>query len=210
MNEQITVFGANGRVGHRVVGEALRRGYRVVAFVHDKTDLIESRQLKIVRGDIYDAEQVERALVGSTAVISALGSWGTPKKDILTAGMGNVIPAMGRHRIPTVISLTGADARAAGDQLSFIHRLTHFFLMFAIRKIMIDGERHIALLETSGLDWTVVRSPVMAVNEKRAERYELSMRRPMPWRTVAYESVALAMVNAVQDRTWKCQAPYIR
>lgn len=209
MNERITVFGANGRVGCRVVAEALKRGYDVTAFVHNKTNLVESDRLTIVRGDIYNAEDVDRALAGSTAVVSALGSWGTSKKDILTAGMTHIIPAMRRRRISTIISLTGADARAAGDHLSFIHRVTHFFLMFAIRRILVDGEQHIALLEDSGLDWTAVRSPVMVANDKIAERYRLSMKRPAPWRTVAYGSVALAMVNAVQDRTWTRRAPYI-
>jgi putative NADH-flavin reductase len=210
MNEQITVFGANGRVGRRVVAEALKRGYKVVAFVHDKTNLIESDQLKVVHGDIYKPEDVDLALAGSTAAVSALGSWGTPKKDILTVGMTNIIPAMRRRRISSIISLTGADARAPGDHLGFIHRVTHFFLLFAIRGILVDGEKHIDLLERSGLDWTVIRSPVMVANDKTAERYSLGMKRPMPWRTVAYQSVALAMVNAIQDRTWGCRAPYIK
>jgi putative NADH-flavin reductase len=210
MNEQMTVFGASGRVGRRVVAEALSRGYTVVAFVHGKTDLKESDQLKVVRGDIYNAEDVDRALAGSTAVVSALGSWGTPKKDILTAGMTNIIPAMRRRRIVTIVSLTGADARAQDDHLSFIHRVMHFFLLFAVRGILVDGEQHIDLLERSGLEWTVIRSPVMIANDKATERYSLSMTRPMPWRTVAYQSVALAMVNAVQDRTWERRAPYIK
>lgn len=207
MTQQVTVFGANGRVGRRVVAEALRRGYEVVAFVHSKTDLVPSEQLRIVRGDIYNSDDVDRALVGSTAVISALGSWGTSRKDILTVGMTHVLPAMQRQGVSTIVSLTGADARAPGDTLGVIHRLMHAFLMGVAPKIMVDGEQHIALLAESGLDWTVFRSPVMHAG--KSGRYALTQKRPLPWQTIAYDSVALAMVNSLQDRTWSKAAPYI-
>jgi putative NADH-flavin reductase len=207
MTQQITVFGANGRVGRRVVAELLQRGDRVVAFVHSKTDLTPSNRLQIVSGDIYSPADVERALTGSRVVVSALGSWGTPRKDILTVGMTHIIPAMKRAGSATIVSLTGADARAPGDTFGIVHRLMHALLMVIVPKIMIDGEQHIALLAKSNLDWTVIRSPVM--RSGNSGQYVLTQKRPLPWRTVAYDTVALAIVNSTQDRTWAKAAPYI-
>lgn len=207
MTQQVTVFGANGRVGRRVVAELLQRGDTVVAFVHSKTDLPPSDRLEVIYGDIYNPADVERALAGSRAVVSALGSWGTPGKDILTVGMTNIIPAMQHVGARTIVSLTGADARAPGDTLSLVHRLMHAFLMIVAPKIMMDGEQHITLLADSRLDWTVVRSPVMV--NKTTNKYQLGRRRPQPWRTIAYDLVAQAMVNSLQDRTWSRAAPYI-
>ena len=207
MTQQVTVFGANGRVGRRVVAELLRRGNTVVAFVHSKTDLSPSDQLQIIYGDIYNPADVERALAESTAVVSALGSWGTPRKDILTVGMTHIIPAMKHVGVSTIVSLTGADARAPGDILGVVHRFMHAFLMIVAPKIMMDGEQHIALLADSGLDWTVIRSPIMV--NKTTSKYQLGRRRPLPWRTIAYGLVAQAMVNSLQDRTWSQAAPYI-
>lgn len=209
MNEQITVFGANGRVGRLVVAELVQRGYTVQAFVHNKSNFVETPQLKIIQGDIYSPQDVERALDGSQAVISTLGSWGSPMKNILTVGMTHIIPAMKRRGISTIVSLTGADARAKADMLGLIHRLTRPLLTIFMGRIMADAERHIELLEKSGLDWTVVRSPVMLKRRPNHDRYKLDVKRPLPWQTVPYRLVALAIVNAVQDRTWSQEAPYI-
>ena len=209
MNEQVTVFGANGRVGRLVVAELVNRGYTVVAFVHNASRFVETPQLKVIQGDIYNAADVERALADSTAVISALGSWGTPMKNILTVGMKHIIPAMKAQGVSTIISLTGADARAKGDELGLVHRLTYPFLTAFMGKILSDGERHMSLLEKSSLDWTVVRSPFMMKRTPNHERYKLDLRRPFPWQTVPYRLVALAIVNALQDRTWSKEAPFI-
>lgn len=208
MAEQLTVFGANGRVGRRVAAEALARGYSVVAFVHSRSQLATHDNLRIVQGDIYNPADVARALEGSTAVVSALGSWSTAAKDILTAGMTTIIPAMRRSGVATIISLTGADARSPGDKRSIIHNLMHAFLMVIAPKIMVDGEQHITLLADSSLDWTVLRSPIMKP-KAGAGRYALSDTRPLPWQLISYDTVALAMVNALQDRTWSKAAPYV-
>lgn len=209
MSEQITVFGANGKVGQLVVSELIARGYTVVAFVHNASHFTDSPQLKVCRGDIYDAQQVNQALAGSTAVISALGSWGTKKKNILSVGMSHIIPAMKAYGITRIVSLTGADARASGDDLGLIHRLTHPVLSVVMSKIMGDGELHLSLLEKSELDWTVIRSPIMSKRQTRTDQYTLNKRRALPWQTIPYRLVALSMVNAIQDRTWSKQAPYI-
>ena len=209
MDEQVTVFGASGRVGRRVVAELVNRGYMVVAFVHGESHFIETPQLRVLQGDIYTSDTVERALAGSTVVISALGSWGTPKKDILTVGMTHIIPAMQKHGISRIVSLTGADARAPGDSLGFIHKLTHSLLMHVMRKILVDGEGHIELLKESGLDWTVIRSPIMIKRRPRHDRYILGTKRPLPWQAIPYQLVALALVDAAQGPTWIQDAPYI-
>ena len=209
MAGQVTVFGASGRVGRRVVAELISREYTVVAFVHGKNNFVETARLRVVQGDVYNSDDVARALEGSMAVISALGSWGTPLKNILTIGMTNILPAMKAQGIATIISLTGADARASGDELGLVHRLSRPFLMAVMGPILTDGEHHIQLLEASDRDCTVIRSPIMTTRTPKHDRYLLDVRRPFPWRTIPYRLVALAMVNALQDRTWHQSAPYI-
>lgn len=89
----IAVFGANGRVGSLVVSELLTRGYGVRAFVHG-----EPRErltgVTYIQGDVADAAKVAEALTGADAVISALGSWGTPSKDILRTAMKTIVPLL--------------------------------------------------------------------------------------------------------------------
>jgi putative NADH-flavin reductase len=206
--QQVTVFGANGRVGRLVVAGLLQRGYRVVAAVHSDKNLPDHDNLTILSVDIYDAASIERALQGSDAVVSALGSWGTKRKDILTVGMTNIIPVMERLRIVRIVSLTGADARATGDKMGLMHRMTHLMLGIIAPRILRDGERHIALLEQSQLDWAIVRSPIMSKG-KSVGHGVLSMYRPLPWQRISYQYVAEAMVQSLDTDEWLQKAPYI-
>lgn len=206
---QITVFGANGRVGSLIVQMALQEGHNVTAFVHGNSNLQANKKLQLFQGDIYNSEDVQKALSGSEVIISALGSWGTPNKDVLTTGMTHIISAMQQHSIKRIISLTGADAIAYGDSVSIAQKVTHTFLGLFAGKILTDGEQHIELLQKSNLYWTVVRSPVM--NEKGdPTQFMLVAKKPSILSTIHRQSVARCMVNLIQDTTYLKKLPYIR
>jgi putative NADH-flavin reductase len=205
--KHVTVFGANGRVGRLIVSGLLERGHTVTAFVHTAGDMKGTDQLRVLEGDIYEAESVEDAVAGADVVISALGSWGTPRKDILSTGMKHIIPAMQSHGVKRLISLTGAEARADGDHLSLIHRAAHFAASLLAGKILRDGESHIRQLEGSKLDWTVIRSPIM--NESGSSHYVLKPKRPYPWQTINRQAVADAMVQQLNDSHFSSQSPFI-
>ncbi len=206
---QVTVFGATGQVGRRIVTLLLAHGVRVVAAVHGDNILPAHDRLTILAVDIYDADSVARALKGSTAVISALGSWGTKRQDVLTVGMKHIVAGMQAQSMMRLISLTGAEARATGDQLGLIHRLMHTALLVVASKILRDGEYHIGLLEVSELDWTVIRSPIMS-NTDSVSAGVLSKSRPLPWQRISRQAVSMAMVQLLDDDGWNKQAPYIR
>jgi putative NADH-flavin reductase len=204
---KITVFGANGKVGRLVVEQLLAGGHEVTAFVHRSHAFAAHPSLAIAQGDIYNTGQVAAAVAGSQAVISALGSWGTPKKDVLASATRNIIPAMQAAGITRIVSLTGADARAAGDTLSPIHRITHLMISALAGKVLHDGEDHIRLLAASSLDWTVLRSPPMTGSTTHT--YNLVQKRPMPWATVPRNAVATAMVDQLTKTDFLRQSPYI-
>lgn len=204
---QVTVFGANGRVGRLVVTELLRRGHRVTAFTHRHAELPADDRLQIVQGDIHDLVTVQRALVGSQAVISALGSWGTPSKDIVSGGMQAIIPAAENEGISRLVSLTGSEARLAGDELTLIHRLAHAAASLLAGRILRDGEAHLRLLSQSRLDWTVLRSPVM--NTWGSSNFRVVTGRPLPWTTIHRQAVATALVNQLDDFSHNRTSPFI-
>lgn len=205
--KNLVVFGANGRVGRLIVEYALADGHYITAFVHRKHDLPDSPLINIVQGDIYNIADVEKALRGADAVVSALGSWGTPKKDVLAAAMTNIIPIMQKLHINKIVSLTGADARARGDTLGLLHRMSHVFFSLIAGKVLRDGERHIRLLEASNLDWVVIRSPVM--RPVKSITYTLNDIRPMPWASVQRSAVARAMLTEAVRPSRSQGAPFI-
>jgi putative NADH-flavin reductase len=203
---KIVVFGANGRVGSLVVAELLSRGHKVKAFVHSGSKFKDNPNLEIIKGDVYNAKDVDTAIHGSNAVISALGSWGTPKKNILTEGMKNIIPAMQQNKVKRIVSLTGSDASAPNDAENLLHRVSHLALLVVASKILKDGENHIKLLVESKLDWTVLRSPIM--NDK-GSKFIVANTRPKPWATINRKSVVLAMMDLIESNQNLNKALYI-
>ena len=70
---RITIFGAAGDVGSRVVTEALSRGHEVTAVVRNPTQFSKLPAEAIARsGDAGNAENVARLIAGQDVVISAI------------------------------------------------------------------------------------------------------------------------------------------
>jgi len=202
---RITVFGASGKVGSLVVEEALRRGYTVVAFVHSHNLFSPSGRLIIQKGDIYNAEDVANTLRGSDAVVSCLGSWGTPKRNVLASAMGNIIPAMREQKISRIVTLTGIGVQ---QNPGVLHRsLLRLLGPLPAGKVFRDAEAHLQMLAQSGLSWTAICSPVM--NNIGGADYTLSLRMGFLLATVSRVSVAAALLDQIELNGYTGKAPTI-
>jgi putative NADH-flavin reductase len=204
---QITVFGASGRVGVRVVELALKKGYTVVAFVHSRNPFQGTPRLIVHQGDIRNPRDVEAALKHSKAVVSCLGSWHSKRKDILSTAMRVIIPEMQAHRIRRIVTLTGADALAPGETPHGSHKLAHILLKIGARKVLGDGEVHMQLLSQSKLAWTTIRSPIMNNFGKRG--YRLGFHAISPLATIRRQAVARALVAQIIRPDYVGKAPFI-
>lgn len=204
---KIIVFGANGRVGQLVVARLLADNHSVKAIVHRNNPFATHANLEVISADIYKPDQYITAIKGCDAVVSTLGSWGTPQKDILATGMQHIIPAMQQYGVSRIVSLTGADARATSDTMSWAHYVGRGLLLIFAKKILLDGEKHLELLEESELEWTVVRSPIM--RQKGKSNFNLTAKRPYPWQTIRRQNVANAIVMLAIPTSYSQQAPFV-
>jgi putative NADH-flavin reductase len=153
---RVLVLGASGRTGRQVVEQALGHGHEVTAFVRDPARLdIEHERLSVIVGDVTDAADVQRAVDGQDAVISALGSAGARPVHLYSDGIANTVRAMtarGVHRL-VVISAGGAGAKPGELPLS----LRLFRSTPAMREVYEDMERMEGDIMLSDLVWTIVR-----------------------------------------------------
>lgn len=205
---KIVVLGASGKVGREVVKLQLAEGQEVIAFVHSRSPFEEHENLKIIKGDVHNPDDLDKALKNADSVICALGSWGTKQKDILSSATENILPIMKKYKISRFISVSGSDAEANGDKNSLIHKASRLGFNAFFGKILIDAEKHIKLLENSDLNWTVVRSPAMN-NLGKINNYSLAESRPLPWQTVNRQSVAKALIDQLNSEQWLKKAPFI-
>jgi len=83
----LILFGASGTIGQRILAEALRRGHAVTAVSRDPSRITQNDlQLKIVRGDVLDPENIAALACGHDAMISAVGPGkGNPQEVVAAA-----------------------------------------------------------------------------------------------------------------------------
>jgi uncharacterized protein YbjT (DUF2867 family) len=165
----VAITGASGKTGWRVADEALRRGLRVRAIVRPGSELppalaeaerqnrLEVRRLELAQGDA-----LQHALAGCDALVIATGARPTVNLagplQVDAVGVREQIlacRAVGLKRVVLVSSL------CAGR---WLHPLNLFGLILVWKRL---GERW---LETSGLDWTVVRPGGLSEDDSRSTR----------------------------------------
>lgn len=159
---KLTIFGASGKTGIPLTEQALAAGHEVTAFVRDPNKLpIRHERLTVIQGDAADAAAVERAVAGADAVISALGPTPTAPKGIHTTATRNIVAAMKKQGVRRLVSLTGAGVAAPEDQPKLVNHIIKLALKTLAGDVLRDGEGHAKVIQSSDLDWVIVRGPVL-------------------------------------------------
>lgn len=151
---KILVLGANGRTGRLVVEQALATGHTVTAFVRDPAKFqLTGERLSIANGDARDLDDLVAALEGQDAVINTIG--GAERKLIATT-TAELVAAMRKRGVKRVVAMSTFIAMPN-------FRPTGMMRLFPrlARGMAKDDVAGVALLEASGLDWTIVNATLL-------------------------------------------------
>lgn len=167
---RLTVFGATGFVGRKIVEEALLRGHSVRAFsrniAHGNG---HGEQYEIYPGNALDYRSVKGAVKDVHAVVSALGQRSGGKVDLMSSAMKNIIRAMEEAGVSRIIAVGGAGILQAEEQV--LVRDQRNFPPF-LQEVSADHLRVFHLLQKSALNWTIVCPPFIQQGEKTG-RYQV-------------------------------------
>ena len=160
---RVIVFGATGGLGSASVQKALVAGHRVTAFARNPDKVrVRHDRLEIEKGDVLDREAVGRALREHDAVLSALGpSAGTRAGTLISTGASAIIEGMKSAGVRRLVFASGLMVGRAAGMGFFKRRLIGFFRLMN-HALYVDKVRAEASVRTSGLDWIIVRPPVLA------------------------------------------------
>ncbi|MDR6554368.1 SDR family oxidoreductase [Paenibacillus qinlingensis] len=165
------LLGATGRVGRRILDQALQDGHTVTAIVRN-TEKVTLRpdRLTLLQGDACSAADLERAMPGVDIVVSCLGTDGGTVLTEATPLLIGAMKAAGVSRVVTVGTAGILQSREHPGLLRFEAPDTR-------RSSTRAAEEHRqawALLAASGLRWTVVCPTYLpdgeAQGQFRAER----------------------------------------
>jgi putative NADH-flavin reductase len=159
---RLTVFGASGGTGRRLLEQALSAGHHVTAVTRHPDSIPPREGLSVVGADVADAAAVDATIAGSDAVLSALGvSYSRKPISVYSQGTTNIIAAMHRHGVKRLVVVSSAPldpAYRASDSFFFTRVMEPLFMRRPGRTTYDDMRRMESLVRASGLDWTIIRS----------------------------------------------------
>ncbi|MEV5721435.1 NAD(P)-binding oxidoreductase [Amycolatopsis mediterranei] len=190
---KITVLGATGGVGGEVVKQALDRGWDVTAVVRDPAKL--QLPARVVVAGFQDHEKLAAAVEGRDAVISAVGSRDRGPATVCVDGARAAIEAGAKRLL--VVSAGGMHTEGDGF---FTRSLVKPLLNQVLKHGWADMLAMEAVVEATGLDWTIVRPP-MLLNGPRTGNVASRLDGNVRTFTIRRADVAAYLLDAVADPT---------
>jgi uncharacterized protein YbjT (DUF2867 family) len=199
---RLTVFGATGGIGTRLVRRALDAGHHVTAVVRDPGRMPADLRGRadVVRADIMDPAAIEQAVKGADAVVSAMGPRDRGARTVCRDSSRSIIAAMratGAGRF-LMVSM-GAIGGEPGDDPFTRYVVKPLILGRILRNGIADMRAAEAQVRDSGLDWTIVRPPRLT-NAAGKDHYLKAVDRSVTGGfSVARDDVAKALLDLTGD-----------
>jgi len=203
---KIAVIGANGRTGKLFVDAALAAGHTVRAGVRHASRLEPNDQLDIMTCDATDENQLRDLLKGADAVASFIGHVRGSTPDVQTVATKNMISVMKKLGETRIISLTGTGVRFTGDRVTLFDKILNRSIKIIDPKRIQDGNKHVALLKQSGLDWTIIRA--LKLQNTKPRPFQLLEHGPSKL-YCSREEVAQATLQVIEQHSFIREAPIL-
>jgi len=189
---KLFLIGATGRTGQEVVQQALARDHRVTAFVRSPENIrLKNERLTVLKGNAMDENELFRAMQNHDAVISTLG----PREVFKPSSMLHdsalaTTRAMNRSGVKRLVVLS-----AAAHFPGILNRIASFIM----RNHMRDSLAMEAIVQASGLDWTIARPPRLTQEGYTTYRSREDAAPRMGF-SLSRKAVAAFMLDAIEQR----------
>jgi putative NADH-flavin reductase len=167
---RILIIGGTRGIGLESVDFALELGHHVTLLARQPDKVrVRHERLRVVPGDVLDAQSVNSAMKEQDAVILSLGMGITfsPVK-LFSEGTRNVLRAMAEHGVRRLVCVTGIGAGDSRGHGGFLY--DRIFQALLIRTVYEDKDRQEALIRASDRDW-VIAWPGFLTNGPRTGKY---------------------------------------
>ncbi|MFJ9950967.1 NAD(P)-dependent oxidoreductase [Kitasatospora sp. NPDC091207] len=169
---RITVFGATGNVGSRIVTEALARGHEVTAVLRDPTRPHGLPSAAVIAtGDARDPEDVARLAAGQSVVISATRPAPGSEPELAVATRGLLAGLAGTDVRLLVVGGAGSLTLPGGDGATVIDAPDFPAAWLPIA--LACGEQLALHQASTDVDWAYLSPAALLEPGPRTGRYRL-------------------------------------
>jgi len=232
-NMRVLIFGSSGPSGIALVRKTLEVYPSSTIFLYVRSpqkipeDLAQHPSIFVIRGQITDLGEVETALLGGPqtttdrkdsqpvdVVLSALGPTGPfhPSDRPFAKFYTSLTSLMSKHSVKRLIVLCTASYSDPHDKFNPItYGLVTFVRTFAYRAFAdfrAVGEVVRANGDKNGLEWTVVRIPVLT-NDESEEVVEGYIGDGKTGNMLSRKAFAAFCIGEIEKREWVGKAPFI-
>lgn len=212
----IAVYGASGRVGSRIVREALDRGHALTGIGRTPANITERHErLTVVRGDVTDTASVIELVAGHDVVISAVGGVNPDSDDPMLS-----IPRQATGSLVEALRALGDDAprmMVIGGARTTLDRepgVPYFELQVDDLGMEIEGTRvtvsmigHALALDylrtLTDIEWTFIAPPLDLPQGERTGVFRVgpgvAMRDAEGRNSVSMEDLAVAIIDEIES-----------
>lgn len=205
---RIALFGATGGTGRAVIDQALQAGHQVTALARDVDKLPPKHGLTVLKGDAMVAEDVDRTLANTDAVVVALGNsqnafallFGarrTTQRDICEAGTRNILAAIGDRDDRPIIVVSAFGVGDTRDKLPLMFKL---FYRFFLREQIADKERQQALLKASNANYVQIQ-PVALADKPASGKWTATLDGTLGGSEVSRHDLAAVVLSQLTTKT---------
>src|ERR671921_1179752 len=187
--------------------QALAQGYEVTALARNPSAVApEDNRPRVLQGNALDASEVEAAVAGQDAVLSALGTSSARPTTLFSESTHNLIGAMDKHGVRRLVCITGVGVGDSKGHVGFLY--DRIIRPFVVRNVYEDKERQEEAIQQSDLEWVIVR-PARLTDEPAKGEYSVFLKGSYKAKTISRADVADFMLAQVKDGTYVHKTPVI-
>jgi putative NADH-flavin reductase len=160
----------------------------------------------VLQGNALDASEVEAAVAGQDAVLSALGTRSARRTTLFSESTHNLISAMDKHGVRRLVCITGIGVGDSKGHVGFLY--DRIIRPFVVKNVYDDKERQEEAIKQSDLDWVIVR-PARLTDEPAKGEYRVYLGGSYTAKTISRADVAAFMLAQLTDDTYVRKMPVI-
>jgi uncharacterized protein YbjT (DUF2867 family) len=157
----VTVFGATGAIGSLTVNELLTNGHTVTAYARNPNKIPPEwgNQVRVIIGELSDADAIDRAVQGADVVVSAVG----PRLDRKATGMPlidgtrHLLNAMKRQGVTRYVGHGTPSVLDPHEKPTWQTKLVGFMGRTGLPRAYNELIGMTDLIKNAGVDWTILR-----------------------------------------------------
>jgi putative NADH-flavin reductase len=206
---KLIIFGATGRTGKLLVEQALAAGHEVTAYVRNASKLaLTQPKFKVIEGKLNEAQKMTEAVKGQDVVLVALGQVKGGSKSVMKEAAEAITSLMNKVGVRRLITVTGAGVAQPGDEPKWFNKFMSFMLNTFAKDVLQDSVKHVDIVRSSGLEWTIVRVPRLTDGERKGN-YRVGKVGVDDGPSISRADVADFMLKQVTDKSYIGKAPVI-